>query len=167
MRRTGFARKPYTPPPAAPLRALERPVNVARISANEAAIPKPEPYRDRALLDMARDRYCLMPGTSHDSPDTTVAAHSNHLDHGKARGRKADDCYSVWACAACHTWYDQGAADRYEKRRAFDAAFARQRLEWERIATDPQEPLRFRRAAFRAVEHLDLICKLTSPYRRS
>lgn len=157
LRRTGFARKAYTPPPAAPLRPLDRPVNVARISANDAgpAVVKEEPYRDRALLDMARGRPCLFPAAVHAGLETTVAAHSNHMDHGKARGRKADDCYSVWACAICHSWYDQGSADRYEKRRAFDAALARQRVEWERIATDPAEPLRFRQAARRALDYIN------------
>jgi hypothetical protein len=156
MKRTGFARKVYTPTPAAPVRPLVQPVNYARISANDAAVvPKPAAYRDLALLDMARGRPCLMPRPTHAGTDTTVAAHSNHLDHGKARGRKADDCYSVWACALCHGWYDQGCADRYEKRRAFDAALARQRVEWERIATDPGEPLRFRQAARRAVDHIN------------
>lgn len=156
MIRAGFKRPERPPKVPALLRPLERPVNVARISANAATMPKPEPYRDRALLDMARGRPCLMPGELHAGPETTVAAHSNHMDHGKSRGRKADDCYSVWACATCHSWYDQGSADRYEKRRAFDAALARQRLEWERIATDPQEPLRFRSAARRALDHINL-----------
>lgn len=157
MRRTSFQRKYYTPAPAAPLRPLAQPVNVARISARDAgpAVPKEEPYRDRALLDMARGRPCLFPGAVHAGPETTVAAHSNHLEHGKARGRKADDCYSAWACAICHSWYDQGSAGRHEKRRAFDAALACQRQEWERIATDPQEPKRLRMAARRALEHIN------------
>lgn len=155
MKRTGFKPRVYDPPPPAPARALVQPVNYARISANDAAVPKPAPYRDRALLDMARGRACLMPRDTHAGADTTVAAHSNHMDHGKARGRKADDCYSVWACASCHTWYDQGSADRYEKRRAFDAALARQRIEWERIAVDPQEPLRLRQAARRALDYIN------------
>lgn len=155
MRRTGFKRPERPPKVPALLRPLDKPPNYASISANDPAIQKPEPYRDRALLDMARGRPCLMPGDVHAGLETTVAAHSNHLDHGKARGRKADDCYSVWACATCHSWYDQGSADRYEKRRAFDSAFASQRLEWERIADDPQEPMRFRVAARRALDHIN------------
>lgn len=155
MKRSGFKPKVYTPLPPAPVRPLVQPVNYARISANEPAIPKPEAYRDRALLDLACGRPCLFPGTMHAGPETTVAAHSNHMDHGKARGRKADDCYSAWACALCHGWYDQGNADRYEKRRVFDAALARQRVEWERIASDPAEPLRFRRAARRALDYIN------------
>lgn len=151
----GFKRPERPAQVPALLRPLEKPVNYARISANESAIPKPEPYRDRALLDMARGRPCLFPGAVHAGPETTVAAHSNHMEHGKARGRKADDCYSAWACATCHTWYDQGSADRYEKRRAFDEALASQRMEWGRVAADLQEPARFRNAARRALDHIN------------
>lgn len=155
LRRTGFKRPERPAKVPVLLQPLVQPVNYARISANEPAIPKPEAYRDRALLDMARGRPCMFPLAVHAGTETTVAAHSNHMDHGKARGRKADDCYSVWACGACHSWYDQGSADRYEKRRAFDAAMARQRVEWERIATDPAEPLRFRQAARRALDYIN------------
>lgn len=155
MKRGGFPRKTYTPPPAAPLRALTRPVNYGHASTGVLADEKPQPYRDRALLDMARGRPCLMPGRLHADTDTTVAAHSNHMEHGKSKGRKADDCYSVWACAICHAWYDQGNASRFEKRRAFDEAFAEQRLQWRKIASDQHEPMRFRAAALLALEFIN------------
>lgn len=40
LRRTGFGRKTYTPPPPAPLRPLQRPVVLARISDSVFAVPK-------------------------------------------------------------------------------------------------------------------------------
>ena len=121
-----------------------------------ASAPKPVPWRCPTLLDMARDRPCLMlvPGICNHRTDTTVAAHSNWGEHGKAKGRKADDCYSAWCCAACHTWLDQGGAPAGQKRAAFMAAHARQVLAWRQIATDPTEPARYRRAALAALERL-------------
>lgn len=118
---------------------------------------KSEPYRDPALLEMARGRPCLLmvPAVCNHRVDTTAAAHSNLAIHGKAGGRKADDCYTVWACAACHIpWLDQGRAPAHVKEQAFMEAHARQVLAWRLIATDPSEPERFRRAARRALEQL-------------
>lgn len=45
LKRTGFARKIYVPPPAPPLRRLERPVMGITISAVVLAIPKGEKAR--------------------------------------------------------------------------------------------------------------------------
>lgn len=126
-------------------------------STSGVAIPKERAYRDPALLDMARDRPCmlLIPAICNHRTDTTVAAHSNWMDHGKSGSRKADDCYSVWACHSCHLWLDPGKASAREKRFAFMAAHARQVLAWRQIAADPTEPERFRKAARRALEHLN------------
>lgn len=119
--------------------------------------PKPEPYRDPALLDMARGRPCLLlvPGVCNARIDTTVAAHSNLAEHGKGGARKADDVFSVWACFACHTWLDQGQAQARQKRFAFMGAHSRQVLAWREVASDPTEPPRFRAAALRALEWLN------------
>ena len=57
---------------------------------------------------------------------TTVACHSNWGEHGKAGARRADDCYSVWGCSACHAWLDQGGSSAEVKRPIFDAALLRQ-----------------------------------------
>lgn len=35
------------------------------------------------------------------------AAHSNFYMHGKAKGKKADDRYTVPLCHTCHQWFDQ------------------------------------------------------------
>lgn len=118
------------------------------------AAPKEEPYRDAALLEMARGRPCLMlvPGVCNHRTDSTVAAHENE---GKGMGIKAPDHRSVWACYACHTFYDQGPAPRGYKRELFAAAMQMQEQAWEQVAKDKAEPDRLRRAARRALERLD------------
>lgn len=103
-------------------------------------LPKTEPKRNPHLLAMANGMPCLMrvDGVCNGDKRTTVAAHSNLSIHGKAKGRKADDQYSVWACAACHGWLDQGKAGAVEKERAFMAGHVRQVEAWRGIAThDP------------------------------
>lgn len=121
-----------------------------------AAVHKSEPYRDAALLDMARGRPCLMlvPGICSHRVDTVVAAHSNLSIHGKAGARKAEDAYSVWSCATCHTWLDQGPAPAEVKAAAFMAGHSLQVLAWRTVAAAPDEPLRYRKAATRALEYL-------------
>lgn len=115
------------------------------------AAPKEKAYRDPALLEMARDRRCLLLAVGNCEglgSQTTVACHENQ---GKGLGIKAPDHRSVWGCAACHRWYDESGSPRAEKRRAFEMAYDRQRAMWLRVATDPSEPERFRRAAARAL----------------
>jgi hypothetical protein len=51
--------------------------------------------------------------------DSVVAAHSNLLEHGKARGLKADDSMVAWLCYRCHSEYDQGKDMSKEERRDF------------------------------------------------
>lgn len=105
--------------------------------ATLTALPKTEAKRNPHLLAMAKGKPCLMqvPGVCNNNPETTVAAHSNSHEHGKAGARKADDCYSVWACYACHAWLDQGqgAQNRKVADELFKAAWARQRTEWDKL----------------------------------
>jgi hypothetical protein len=146
------ARTVHTPIPA----HLRRNAAMARADEWQAADPKTEAHRNPALLEMARGRRCLLlyPFLSHDL-DTTVACHSNWSDlGGKGGARKADDTYTVWGCAKCHSWLDQGTDTEAEKRAAFIAAHQRQVQEWTRIAADIKEPARFRRAAQWALNHL-------------
>lgn len=121
------------------------------------AVPKTEAHRNSRLRDMARGMPCLLqvPGVcSHDSA-TVVCCHSNLSIHGKAGARKADDHYSVWGCAACHRWLDQGPAPRAQKTAAFMAAHLRQVLEWRAIAFDPGSAPRDRAAALWALDLLN------------
>lgn len=157
MKRTGFMRRTYTPPPAAPLCALVRPVNYARIDDTARAAPKPVEQRNQHLLAMARGQRCLLsiPGVCMGNTETTVACHSNLGAHGKAGARKADDQYSVWGCMACHRWLDQGPAQYDEKAAAFMRALVRQILEWRKIVADMVRTPRDRKAAHWALCLLD------------
>jgi hypothetical protein len=125
--------------------------------ATAEAAPKSEPYRDPVLLELARGRPCLLcrPGGCICSHGSTVACHSNLGIHGKAKGRKADDCYTVWGGDTAHYWLDFGKADRAMKTERFLIAHANQVLAWRLIAADPKEPERFRAAARRALERLN------------
>lgn len=117
---------------------------------------KTVPLRNRRLLDMARGQPCLMGihGICNHNPETTVAAHSNLRAHGKARGRKADDCYSVWACSACHAWYDQSNRPQRLKQFIWGVAHETQQDHWRRIAADPLAPAQDKRAAEWALQCL-------------
>lgn len=139
-----------------PSRALTQ-GNYGVSSPPSTPLPKSEPYRDPALLEMARGRPCLLmvPAVCNHRTDTTVAAHSNSQAHGKGMGRKADDCYVVDACNACHHWLDFGKAAAAQRDMAFQLGHARQILSWRLIAMDPNEPARFRRAAQRALDRID------------
>jgi hypothetical protein len=53
-------------------------------------------YRSQKLLKAARDQACAICG----SVGTTVAAHSNLVEHGKGIGIKAPDCLIAWLCQA-------------------------------------------------------------------
>lgn len=121
-----------------------------------AAAPKTVARRNPALLELARGRQCLLlvPGVCCFNPATTVACHSNLSQHGKAGARKADDCYSVWGCVACHGWLDQGPAPGDQKRSAFMLALQRQVTEWGRIAFSADAGLRERNAALWALNQL-------------
>ena len=139
---------------ATPSRALSRGTYSGGTSGAE---PKTEPYRDPTLLEMAKDQPCLLivPAVCNHRMDTTVAAHSNLSIHGKAGARKADDCYVVDACHACHYWLDFGKASAAQKAAMFQLGHSRQVLAWRLRAMDPKEPERFRKAARRALEQLN------------
>jgi hypothetical protein len=70
-------------------------------------------YRNRKLLDLARDQACVMCGAQ---DGTVVAAHSNLQEHGKGMGLKAHDGMAAWLCHRCHSQLDQGKAmTKHEK----------------------------------------------------
>lgn len=110
------------------------------------------------LLVMARGRPCLfrVEDVCNRDPETTVAAHSNWAQHGGKGGRrKADDCFTAWACFACHTWLDSGPADGEVKKLAFLAAHLEQVGEWRAIAAGLADGTpKDRAAAALALEHL-------------
>jgi hypothetical protein len=138
------------------LKPVERAGVYAKCGGEVVSVPKSEPKRNPALLAMANGRECLLcpAGQCQCTPGSVVACHSNLSIHGKAGARKADDCYSVWGGDVAHRWLDQGGATFLQKEAAFMAAHLRQVLEWRRIAADPSEPARFRKAALWALEQL-------------
>jgi hypothetical protein len=98
-------------------------------------------YRDANLLKLAKGEKCLLQVADDclgDEGSTTVAAHSNLMTHGKGKGLKAEDCYTVWACYRCHSNFDQGGIFfRADKEILFTEALLRQIEEWRKIATTP------------------------------
>lgn len=164
LRRTGFKRKVYVPPPAAPLRALERPANVARVSGIVRTVPKTVECRNPHLLTLAMDMPCLLrvSNVCMGNTETTVSCHSNLGVHGKAGTRKADDQYSVWGCMACHKWLDQDKRPSYEEKvETFLAAHARQVLQWRKIASDPGRARRDREAVLWALQLLSTTVEIS------
>jgi hypothetical protein len=72
--------------------------------------------------------YLRVPGVCRFNPvdETVVPCHSNLLEHGKAKGRKADHEFTFPGCGVCHYWLDQSKVPTKEQRRdATHAALAR------------------------------------------
>lgn len=99
-----------------------------------AWVKKPKKKRaghNKSMLEACRGQECYLRiphvclGVA--GRNTVVPAHSNQQKHGKGMGLKAKDEFTVPACAACHSWIDQGSADREVKFSYWDAGFARWR----------------------------------------
>lgn len=84
MRRSGFPRKTYTPPPAAPPRALTRPVNYGVVDDRANCRPKENPIVSEAYRDLVRAMPCMHCGRP---PRSQFC----HADQGKGMGLKTDD----------------------------------------------------------------------------
>lgn len=71
-------------------------------------------YRSPKLLKSAKDRPCAICG----SVGTTVAAHSNALEHGHGFGHKAPDYMTAYLCQEHHDMVDgrRGKLSKEEKR---------------------------------------------------
>lgn len=100
-------------------------------------------YRNRALLDLARSKPCLLqiPDVCIGGTETTVACHSNQARHGKAGWLKAHDWAAAWGCIACHSYIDQNTtgATYDEKVALWEAGFERTRLSLIVLALWPLE----------------------------
>ena len=57
--------------------------------------------RDRKRLAAIRKLPCVKCGAV-----PSQAAHSNFGEHGKGKGIKADDKYTIPLCHICHRWFD-------------------------------------------------------------
>ena len=96
-------------------------------------------YRNRKLLDLARDESCANCGAE---DQTIVSAHSNLSRHGKGKSLKAHDVFIAFLCFRCHSWLDQGngmdpterfTASRPDKAEMFSVAMDATTLRlWER-----------------------------------
>ena len=63
-------------------------------------------FRSRKLLDLADGAHCM---NCLAQDGTVVAAHSNHLDHGRGHAHKSHDCYIAFLCYRCHAFLDHGS----------------------------------------------------------
>lgn len=175
LKRTGFGRAAPAPRPpreeraTPPAKPLAKPARYTVIGDSVTAAPKTLARRNPALLRMARDKPCLLmvPGVCNFDPSTTVACHSNWSEHGKGGARKADDCYVVGGCSACHQWLDAGPAPEAEKRLVFMLAMKRQVHSWTRISISPNATPSEVSAATWALHHLVADGFLTSDLRIS
>jgi hypothetical protein len=95
----------------------------APLRARSKTNSNPRPATGEAQLCRGQPCYLRIPGIctgqAHDP------CHSNQAIHGKGKGIKAHDVYTVPGCRSCHNELDQGAQfDRAEKFAIWDRAFA-------------------------------------------
>lgn len=88
-------------------------------------------YRNPKILRHAKGQPCQNCAAE---DGTTVAAHSNQLEHGRGAYSPAHDIYAAYLCSQCHHWLDFGAglspcklyqATRDQKKAMFDRAMHR------------------------------------------
>ena len=84
-------------------------------------------YRSNKLLKAAKGQSCMVqiPNICNGNNETTVAAHSNQLTHGKGMGIKARDCFIAWCCSSCHAEIDQGKMSKVERNFYWQQGFER------------------------------------------
>jgi len=85
-------------------------------------------YRSKKLLEAARNRPCVLCG----AVGTTIAAHSNSLEHGRGIGHKAPDYMAAYLCQICHDLADgrAGQLSKAEKRDMWFRAWTRTVAIW-------------------------------------
>ena len=64
--------------------------------------------RDARRLELIRSLPCCQCGAS----PRSQAAHSNFMCHGKGKGIKADDKYTIPLCVVCHQNLDQNLSQQ-------------------------------------------------------
>lgn len=145
MKRSGF--KPRAQPMARGTSTLKQKTPLSRTSTLKAKAPMkpgtvqlaratkpmrarsrtnadPRPKTGHAALCRGQPCYLQIPGrctgAAHDP------CHSNQAAHGKGKGLKAHDVYTVPGCRSCHNELDQGMRyTREEKFDIWDNAYAR------------------------------------------
>lgn len=130
VKRSGFARKVYAPPPKAPLKPLARPPSYARASTEAVPVPKAQPLRDEGYRRLVAALPCVVCGI-------VGISQAAHADAGKGAGIKTDDRTCYPACSTtpgrigCHDIIGaSGMLTRDERRKAeaLYGALTRQRL---------------------------------------
>lgn len=128
MKRSSFARKVYERPPRPPLTRVENCRGVIRpVSVEPVVVEKHKPVRCEAY----RRWIASLPCCSCRIGGYSQCAHSNSPEHGKSKGRKADDQFTFPLCGphgfhqGCHVLYDTGMdyskGERREKAREWIA----------------------------------------------
>lgn len=128
---------------------------VTRCDGAGTAHPKKPRAQNRALLDLAAGKPCLL-----QSPlcvggtETTVACHGAGVANGKGLGYKVSDALTCWGCYACNHYTDAfSLATKAQKEAVFMLGHLRQVNEWRRIASGPAS--KEQRAALWALEQLN------------
>lgn len=128
LRRTPFARKTYTPPPAALPRRIDRAVTYAVITDDVLSIAKDDVCRSEAYRRLVAALPCKYCGRSGNSQ----CAHGNT---SKGTGIKTDDRYSFPLCTVhfdaagdmvlgCHERFDCGGLFSKAVRREIEPVWA-------------------------------------------
>lgn len=116
MRRTGFARKVYNPPPPAPPRPVERRGTYAG-TVTLQLVPKEAPRQHKGYMDLVRAMACAHCGRA---PRSQFC----HADQGKGTGIKTD-CRRGWpGCAQCHHLIGSTGKLGRDERRRLEAEYA-------------------------------------------
>jgi hypothetical protein len=103
--------------------------------------PKEPRYENRAVLDLARDKPCLIRSKlCEGGTERTVSCHGGGVANGKGMGYKVGDHLTAWGCGRCNFFTDAySGATKDEKTRVFEAAHQRQIIAWQFIAKSPTE----------------------------
>jgi len=86
---------------------------------------KKKPYRNRRLLNLAHSiNQCQfqLPTCIGYQGHGCEPIHSDHIEHGKGIGIKADDDQHVAGCHECHLYYASGNIPKSERKHLFDEA---------------------------------------------
>jgi Protein of unknown function (DUF1364) len=121
MTRTGFKRKE-----GASLNPLKQSNPMTRSSGIKKRRRRARPGKDKRLRDACAGEPCYLrvDGICLGHHESVVDCHSNELAHGKGKGLKSRDEFTVPGCSPCHYWLDFGPAPRAEKFGAFRRAHA-------------------------------------------
>lgn len=122
MKRTGFARKVYVPPPRAPLKPLSRPVVYGEPMPFVSPVMKENPLRSEPYRKLVATLPCIMCGAA-------GISQAAHADMGKGAGIKTDDRTCFPACSTqpgrvgCHDTIGASGELGKEKRRELERLY--------------------------------------------